>query len=513
VATGGTRLAELICSISLATDLGSGQPLEHALRTCVLAQRAGEALGISAFERRELYYVSLLRFLGCTSGAAEDAAFSGSDELDFYAGFAPVFMGGSAAIAAWLVQHLGEGQSPLRRARLVLAALRDTDGLDRSLAEHCEAGQRLGRRMGMDDGVVAALGMAFERVDGKGYPNKVPGDRIPASVRISLVARDVELLGRLGGWELVRASLTKRAARAYDPHVVEVFLEAGPGWLTQVRSEPAWESALEAEPLPRSTILDSRLDEVLGSFADFVDLKSPYLHGHSSCVARIAADAAAAMGLDDEACRRIRRAALVHDLGRVGITNAIWEKQGPLSMGDWERIRLHPYLTERILVRCSLWPDLASACSHHERLDGSGYQRGMNASQLSPEERLLAAADTYQAMTQRRPHRPAKSPSQAYAELSAEAEEGRLDARAVRAIAEVAGHSPRGLDRWPAGLTDREIEVLRLIAQGKSNKEVGAELVITPKTVGHHVEHIYDKIGVGTRAGAALFLMEHGLAG
>ena len=438
---GGLRLAELICSISLATDLGSGQPLEHALRTCILAQRAGEALGISVSERRELYYVSLLRFLGCTSGAAEDVAFSGGSELDFYPGFAPVLMGGTAAMAAWLVRHLGEGQPALRRARLVHAALRDTDGLDRSLAEHCEAGQRLGRRMGMDDGVVAALGMAFERMDGKGYPNRTAGDRIPTSVRISVVARDVELLDRLGGWELVRGSLTKRAARAYDPHVVTAFLEAGPGWLGEVGSEPAWESALEAEPSPRSTIPDSRLDDVLASFADFVDLKSPYLHGHSSGVARIAADAGAVMGLDDESCRRIRRAALVHDLGRVGITNAIWDRREPLSAGDWERIRLHPYLTERILVRCSLWPALRPACSHHERLDGSGYQRGMTASQLSPEERLLAAADAYQAMTQHRPHRSAKSPAEAFAELSTEAEVGRLDARAARAIAEVTGHS------------------------------------------------------------------------
>jgi HD-GYP domain-containing protein (c-di-GMP phosphodiesterase class II) len=511
--TSDIRVADLICSISLATDLGSGQPLEHALRTCVLAQRAGDALGISATERRELYYVSLLRFLGCTSGAAEDAAFTGGSELDFYAGFAPVLMGGSTAMATWLVRHLGEGHPALIRARLVLAALRDTDGLDRSLAEHCEAGQRLGRRMGMEEGVVAALGMAFERMDGTGYPNRVPGDRIPASVRISLVARDVELLDRAGGWQLVRDTLTKRAGRAYDPHVVDAFLDAGPDWIAETRSESAWESALEAEPFPRSTVPDSGLDEVLASFADFVDLKSPYLYGHSSGVAQIAADAGAVMGLDDGACHRIRRAALVHDLGRVGISNAVWDRPGPLSTADWERVRLHAYYTERILVRCSLWEGLRPACSHHERLDGSGYQRGMTASLLSPEERLLAAADVYQAMTQNRPHRPALSPSQAFAELSEEAGAGRLDTRAVRAIAEVAGHSSRGLDRWPAGLTDREVEVLRLIARGSSNKEVAAELVIAPKTVGHHVEHIYAKIGVSTRAGAALFLMEHGLAG
>jgi HD-GYP domain-containing protein (c-di-GMP phosphodiesterase class II) len=505
------RVAELICSISLATDLGAGQPLEHALRTCVLAQRAGDALSLDPSELRELYYVSLLRFLGCTSGAAEDAELTG-DELGFYGAFAPVLMGQATEMAAWMVRHLGEGQPLRNRARMVVSALADTGGIDRALAEHCEAGQRLGRRLGVDEGVVAALGRAFERWDGNGYPNRVPGDEIPSSVRISVVARDLELLDRIGGWELVRATLAKRSGRAYDPGVVEAFLDAGPDWISDVRSEPAWESALDAEPFPRSTVPPTRLDDVLAGFADFVDLKSPYLHGHSSGVATIAADAGAALGLDGEACGRVRRAALVHDLGRVGVSNVLWDRRGPLSTSDWERVRLHPYYTERILVRCTLWPSLTPASTHHERLDGSGYHRGIAAAQLSTEERLLAAADAYQAMTQHRPHRPSLSPVDAVKELSREVEAGRLDARCVRAIADVAGHRQPALEAWPAGLTDREVEVLRLIARGRTNKEVAAALVIAPKTVGHHVEHIYAKIGVRTRAGAALFTMEHGLA-
>lgn len=506
------RLAELVCSISLATDLGTGQPMEHALRTCVLSQRAGEALGLDARERRELYYVSLLRFLGCTSGAAKDAEFAGGSEIDFYAGVAPVLMGQQTEMLAWLVRHLGEGRPALQRARLLLRALADTEGMDRDLAEHCEAGQRLGRRLGMDGGVVAALGLAFERWDGKGHPNRVPGERIPASVRISVVARDVELLERIGGLELVRETLSKRSGRAYDPRVAEAFLDSGPIWLSEVRSEPAWESALDSEPFPRATVSRDRLDGVLAGFADFVDLKSPYLHGHSPGVARLVGEAGALLGLDGDSLERARLAALVHDLGRVGVSNAVWDRRGPLSTDDWERVRLHPYLTERILARCWLWPELTPACTHHERLDGSGYHRGVSATQLSSEDRLLAAADAFQAMMQERPHRPARTAAEAVAELSREVDAGRLDPRSVRAIAEVAGHRRRELDRWPDGLTDREVEVLRLIAKGRSNKEVAAELVIAPKTVGHHVEHVYSKIGVRTRAGAALYAMENGLA-
>lgn len=507
------RVAELICSISLATDLGTGQPMEHALRTCVLSQRAGDALGLDAGERRELYYVSLLRFLGCTSEAADDAEFSGGSELDFYAGFAPVFMGGQAEMLGWLVRHLGEGRPASKRVGLVFAALRDTKGMDRSIAAHCEAGQRLGRRLGMEERVVDALGLAFERWDGKGYPNRVPGDGIPTSVRISLVARDVELLDRIGGWELARETLGKRSGRAYDPRVVDAFLDSGPGWIAEARAEPAWESALAAEPFPEAVVGEHRLDEVLGGFADFVDLKCPYLHGHSSGVASVAGEAAASLGLDDEAIRRVRRAALVHDLGRVGVSNATWDRPGPLSTEDWERVRLHPYYTERILARCSLWPELTAACSHHERIDGSGYHRGVGASGLSMEERVLATADAFQALTQERPHRPARSTGEAIDELAREVDAGRLDARCVAAVAGVAGQRRRDLERWPDELTDREVEVLRLVARGMSNKEVAAALVIAPKTVGRHVENVYAKIGVRTRAGAALYTMERGLAG
>jgi HD-GYP domain-containing protein (c-di-GMP phosphodiesterase class II) len=252
---------------------------------------------------------------------------------------------------------------------------------------------------------------------------------------------------------------------------------------------------------------------VLRGFADFVDLKSPYTLGHSSGVARIAHEAGAALGLDDAALGRSRRAALVHDLGRVGVSNWIWDRPGPLSTGDWERVRLHPYLTDRILARCSLRPELGAACAHHERLDGSGYHRGVDAARLTTEDRLLAAADAFQAMTQERPHRPARGAAEAVRELAREVDAGRLDGRVVRAIAAVAGERRPQLEEWPDGLTDREVEVLRLVARGLSNKEVAAQLVIAPKTVGRHVENVYGKIGVRTRAGAALYALERGLAG
>ncbi len=210
---------------------------------------------------------------------------------------------------------------------------------------------------------------------------------------------------------------------------------------------------------------------------------------------------------------RVRRAGLLHDLGRSGVSNGIWDKPGPLTESEWEQVRLHPYHSERILSRSSALAPLAPlAGMHHERQDGSGYHRQAKATIIPMGARLLAAADAYQAMTQERPHRAALTPDAAAGQLGSEAARGRLDPEAVRAVLEAAGHPPdRTRLAWPAGLSDREVQVLRLLARGYSNREMARVLWISPKTAGHHVQHIYAKIGVSTRAAAAMFAMQHDL--
>ncbi|MGH2967652.1 MAG: HD domain-containing phosphohydrolase, partial [Solirubrobacteraceae bacterium] len=204
----------------------------------------------------------------------------------------------------------------------------------------------------------------------------------------------------------------------------------------------------------------------------------------------------------------------VHDVGIVSVPNGIWDKPGPLSAGEWERVRLHPYYTERVLERSRVLAPLALvAGSHHERLDGSGYHRGATAAQLSAGARLLAAADAYDAMTHDRPYRRALSAEDARTELSEAVRAGALEKRTVDAVLEAAGAAALDVRQGhPAGLSDREVEVLRLVAQGRTSKEIAKALVITEKTAGHHVEHIYAKAGVSTRVGAALFAMRHDLA-
>lgn len=258
----------------------------------------------------------------------------------------------------------------------------------------------------------------------------------------------------------------------------------------------------------------AELDRVLQAMADLVDMKSPYFAGHSRGVANLAAEAARVSGMRDSEITTLRRAALVHDLGRLGVSNAVWERQGPLDHAGLERVRLHAYLTDRMLAGVPALDDARRiAARHHERLDGSGYPAGLVGSQLSPSDRLLAAADTYHAMGEPRPHRGALDAEAAAAALRDAVEAGRLDGDAVGAVLRAAGHRVPARATGPSGLTPREVEVLRLLARGTSNKAIAAALHVSPKTVSSHVEHIYTKLGVSSRAAATLFAIEHGLVG
>ena len=273
-----------------------------------------------------------------------------------------------------------------------------------------------------------------------------------------------------------------------------------------------WEAVIAAEPALAVVLSGERFDGALAAIANFVDLKSPYMLGHARAVADLAAAAGEQLGLSEPELRTLRRAGLVHDLGRLGVSNSIWDKPGPLGPGEWERVRLHPHITERMLHQSrALAPLGAIAVQHCERLDGSGYPRGLSGAAISRPARILGAADAYQAMREPRPYRPARLAGEAASELRAEVRAGRLDAETVEAVLGAAGHRVARRREGPAGLTRREVEVLRLLARGLSNKRIAEQLVISPKTVANHIEHIYAKIDASTRARASLFAMQHGL--
>jgi HD-GYP domain-containing protein (c-di-GMP phosphodiesterase class II)/DNA-binding CsgD family transcriptional regulator len=271
------------------------------------------------------------------------------------------------------------------------------------------------------------------------------------------------------------------------------------------------EVLLALEPEPRVTVPDAR--SVAEVFGDLADLKSPCFTGHSRGVAALATGAARQLRLPAKTEADLGVAGLLHDVGRVGVSTAVWEKPGRLSSDEWEQVRLHPYRSERILAASSELARLAALVGrHHERLDGSGYHRGCAGDDLSVPARILAAADTYRTLTEDRPHRKALAPEQAQSRLLDAVARGTLDGDAVSAVLVAAGqtaHVPP--PQLPMGLSARELEVLRLVAQGSSNADIAARLVISRRTAEHHVQHIYSKIGVSSRAAATLFAVEHRL--
>jgi HD-GYP domain-containing protein (c-di-GMP phosphodiesterase class II)/DNA-binding CsgD family transcriptional regulator len=502
---------EVLAALSLATDLGTDQPLEHGLRTCVLSARLAAAAGCDEDECADAYHLGLLHSVGCTSDAHEAAAAFG-DDLRLRSDFCEIDPARPQELMAFLWRRTAESRAP-HLAAFTSAVLGGSRAAGTRLRAHCEVGERFAERLGLSAGVRAGLWHVFERWDGKGLPRGIKGPAIPRVARLLHLARDADVHWRLSGAGGVRAVLAARAGSAYDPELADLAAATLPQVLVELEGVAVWEAARAGRP--HHALSDEALDEACLVMGEFADLKSVFTLGHSPAVADLAEASAWRLGLAEADVVTVRRAALVHDLGRVAVSTGTWEKPGPLTTGEWERVRLHPYFGERVLGRCEgLGTVAAIAARHHERLDGSGYHRGAGASDLALSARILAAADACQAMAEPRPHRPARGAAEIARELDADVVAGRLDGDVVAAVLQAAGVRAGAAPRaFPAGLSGREVEVLRLVARGLSNKQIAAQLGLSPKTVGHHVGHVYAKAGVSTRAAAALFAVEHGLLG
>jgi HD-GYP domain-containing protein (c-di-GMP phosphodiesterase class II) len=502
------RLAELVAALSLGIDLGFGQPMEHVLRQCLIALRLAERLGLGDEERAAVYYTALLINVGCHTDAYEQAKWFG-DDIALKAGkYDAEFHTVRAAVAG--MRMIGAGSPPLQRLRIGFEfAAGGHREVGQMIAQHSRMGQVLARELELPEPVVAALGGAYEQWDGRGWPGELSGEAVPIAARLAQIAEFAEVAHRVGGGDAVRELARSRAGGQFDPRVAQVLEADADLLLDGLDAAGSWDAVIGAEPALAVVLAGERFDAALLAIANFVDLKSPYTLGHAAAVAELSAGAAGPLGLDETT---LRRAALVHDLGRLGVSNAIWDKPGPLGAGEWERVRMHPYLTGRMLAQSEALAPLGEiAVQHRERIDGSGYPRGLTGAAISPPARVLAAADAYQAMREPRPYRDARSADDAAALLRGEVRAGRLDADAAEAVLGAAGHRVPRRREGPHGLTPREIEVLRLLARGYSNRVIAEQLVIAPKTVGNHVEHIYAKIGASTRAAASLFAVQHGL--
>jgi HD-GYP domain-containing protein (c-di-GMP phosphodiesterase class II) len=505
------RLAELVAALSLGVDLGFGQPMEHVLRQCLIALRIADRAGLGEQDRMAVYYTALLVNVGCHADAHEQAKWFG-DDIALKSGKYTHELGSvRGALAA--MRLVGAGNPPLHRFRVGLefafSGYRQLDGM---ISQHAALARMLAEQLELPGAVRDGVGTAYEQWNGKGWPGELKADAIPVAARIAQLAEFMEVAYRVGGVANAVTLARRRAGQQFDPGLAALLCADAGEIFGGLESVPAWQTVIASEPMLAAPLSADQLDHALQAIANFVDLKSPFMLGHSVAVAGLAEEAGRRLKLPPDQVSTLRRAGLVHGFGRLGVSNSIWDRPGPLSAGDWERVRLYPYLTERMLRQSAALAPLGDiAVQVRERLDGSGYPRGLSGGSIPMLARVLGAADVYASMREPRPYRPARSADEAAAEMRAEVRAGRLDGAAADAVLEAAGHRlPRRREAL-AGLTAREVEVLVLLARGLSNKQIAERLVITPKTASNHIEHIYAKIGASSRAAAAMFAVQHGL--
>jgi HD-GYP domain-containing protein (c-di-GMP phosphodiesterase class II) len=489
--------------------MASGLPGETGLSIALLGVRIGRSLDLDESRLADVYYAALTRFLGSTATSSE---------------FAALAMGEDQAVCRTLtmadgldaesVERIGDTiiapDAPPDRRRAVFRNLR---GAHASLpildSFHRRQAMALASRLPVPPAVPTVLAHMHSRWDGR--DDGTGGDAIPIEARIMAVAVLAESFRRAGGISAVDEVLTSRARKQLDPDLCGLVRKHAKGLFQSFRMPGQFDRFLDAEPGTPRLVQDEAIDDIARVFGAFADNKSPFHIGHSRHVSLLASYAAQASGLDEEQCVALRRAALLHDIGRAAIRNGIWEKPGPLNLMERLPVQSHTNHTEVIVALTGAFTGIAELASKaHERTDGSGYHRRVRFTNGAAS--LLAAADVYDALIHDRSWRVAHGPRAASHLLLGEAAAGRLSQSAVHAVLETAVR-PKDLTRRAnsAGLTPREVEVARLLARGISAKRLVTLLGISLKTADHHVEHVYSKTSVRGRAAVALYALENDL--
>jgi HD-GYP domain-containing protein (c-di-GMP phosphodiesterase class II)/DNA-binding CsgD family transcriptional regulator len=504
-----------VATLALAQDNAFGQPLESQLRSCLLATWMCEAAGFDKEVRDTTYWVALLRYVGCTGHAHEVATVFG-DEIAIRAQTLVHDAANPAEVMRDVFAFATAGRPQEERDRIVQMIQQTArEWAVHNFASGCEVADMLVQRLDFGPRVREALRFTFERWNGNGYPAHASGDAIPLPMRVVHLSHDMEAIARLFSPAKALEAARDRRDRTYDPALVDLFLVHGSSWFDRLAKAEPWDAVLDLEPTPHRMLNGAALDEALTVAADFVDLKSPFMNGHSRRCAELCVDAARLLSFTEEALTALRRAALVHDFGTTAVPNSIWDKPSSLTRAEFDRVELHPMLTEQMLRRSPALAALNSVASaHHEKSDGSGYHKRLRGDAGDPGASVLAAAEIYIGLTTDRADRPALSAKDAATELRRLASSGVIEPRAGHAVLVAAGHgepevpaSPRA--KHPGGLSRREVDVLRLAARGLTTQAIADQLFISPKTADHHIQHIYDKIGVSTRAAAALWAMQN----
>ncbi len=473
------QVFDAVKALAFVGDLSMGQPIDHSARTAWLAVRLAAALGFDVQVQTNVAYVALLRWSGCTANAPEIADLMGDD-----------VNGRQAMLEVGMPAHLAGLAGPVAQI-------------------HCEVSGDVARTLGLPVPVERALRRIFETLDGRGQPNALAGSEVPLEVQLVQVAGDLEVHSRVHTRERALAGLAARAGLQYPAEWLPTIRGHAAGWLHTLENDPADVDSLAlAVALPAATV-------PLELIADVIDLKLPWLTGYSRRVAQAARGCAARLGLPEARRECIHRAALIHGMGRAAVPNEIWNLPGRPGDSAMERLRLVPYWTGRAARRIGSLADEADIASYaDERLDGSGFFRGASGDAIRMEGRILAAATQWAMWQVDRPGRPGLGEEDAARRLCEEAAQGRFDMKVVSALTGGPVTAPRpkpGPADAGALLTEREIEVLRRISHGESNKEAARTLGISPSTVRAHLENIFRKLECTTRAAATLKALTSGL--
>jgi HD-GYP domain-containing protein (c-di-GMP phosphodiesterase class II) len=511
------RLSDFMMTLAYASDLATGHSRDFALKSCVMAMRIAKLAGLDPKVSRDAYHLALLRYVGCN---ADTHVLSGlfGDEIALRRDLVGLDMGNRAELGKVFTrafQRLYFDLDPAAQEKAVAEGLGQALAVARPvLTAHCEVARRIGERLGLSEEISRNLAQIYERWDGKGLPNGLSGEQVLPAVRVVTLAQDaIALSDELGPAEMARI-VASRGDGPYEAALAGLVAAHAAALVEGIGATVEREEILGLEPQPHVVMDEAAAEEAFLAIADMIDMRMPFTLGHSRAVSELAAAAGREAGLPEADVRALRWAGLVHDIGELIVPVSTWMRVGPLSARERDAAHLHPYYGERALAAFGPGGNAMAALvlRHHERLDGSGYHRKVTGADLSPAARILAAAEAFQSAREERPHRHAATPEAAAARLRAAVRDGQQCAEASEAVLKAAGQpSRRAAPRVLAGMTPREIEVLRLVAAGLTAKEVGRRLDLSPKTVDHHIQSIYGKIGVATRAAAALYAVEHGL--
>lgn len=408
--TASYRLSEVIGALSHALDLTEGQPVGHSQRSCMIGMEIGHRLDLPGDVRRDLFYAILLKDAGCSSSAARMCELFATDDRALKREFARVDWTSTADFVRYAARNVAPGQSAFSRAGQLLRALRgiarDAEELN---ASRCDRGARIVAMLGFPPAASEAVRALDEHWDGSGRPDGLTGDAIPLISRIACLAQTAEIFMSTDGPQAALDVVRERRGRWFDPELSDLFLAIGPDdplW-TRLADDSMAEALRDLEPREGIALADEQgLDRVAEAFAGVIDTKSPYTARHSTGVATYAVAIGEQLGFAPPRLRTLRRAGLLHDIGKLGVSNLILDKAGKLTDEEFREVRDHPRHTHEILSRMPAFADIAeAAASHHERIDGRGYHRGIGGDLLSTEARILAVADVYEALTADRPYR------------------------------------------------------------------------------------------------------------